>query len=47
MDSKSWNGMRIWLQAVGKGDAPGLSELTDSVYIAGLDVAGMSQEEKQ
>ena len=45
MNSKSWNEMMIWPQIAGRGDTPGLSELTDSV--AGLDVARMSHEENQ
>lgn len=47
MDSKSWNETRIWPQIAGRGDTPGPSELTDSVEVAGLDVAGMSQEKQR
>lgn len=42
MDSKSWKELRIWPQIAG-----GHSELTDSVEVAGLDLARMSHEENQ
>ena len=47
MDSKSWNETAMWPQIAGREDTPGLSESTDSVDVAGLEVAGMSQEENQ